>query len=340
MNRGPSRRIAPGWKQKLPDWIREIRFVPGEGELLAALGNGEIWHMDARSGAPIGHFLAHKMGVLQMQWQPKGKLLATSGEDGCARIWTSLAADACVTLPKQRGWVEQLAWSPTGKALAIAAGKKVSLWSPEGELLAECTEESGTVLALAWHPSQDYLVVAHAKGISIRHPDTLELSDIKESNSAVMSLFWSPNGDYLASGCADTSVRFWRYPSFQDSEMPGYPSRPLALAWHPKSWRLATSGSETPILWDFTGAGPEGTEPDGFEGLSGTVTALQFDFMGAIFAAASDFGEVVLWDSRNGQMLSNDTRLSDRITGLLWRTDSRQLLVSSAKGELLSLRLP
>ncbi|MEM9454433.1 MAG: protein kinase [Myxococcota bacterium] len=74
-----------------------------------------------------------------------------------------------------------------------------------------------------------------------------------------------------------------------------------AIALSPEgTWAAAATGDEHVQLWRLTGAGGEGTEPDGSQVTTarGSITALAFSHAGSLLASATRQGIVELWSER------------------------------------------
>lgn len=74
------------------------------------------------------HLNAHMGVVRTLAWSPDARLLATGGDDGVLAIWYPAQAQT----PRLRVYhdapVLALAWSSTGKQVATASGKTVTIW--------------------------------------------------------------------------------------------------------------------------------------------------------------------------------------------------------------------
>jgi hypothetical protein len=58
----------------------------------------------------------------------------------------------------------------------------------------------------------------------------------------------------------------WHIKSGRDAQMRGFPWKVLELFWHYGGSHLATGGSDTVVLRDCGGTGPEGRTPTMLEG--------------------------------------------------------------------------
>jgi WD40 repeat protein len=104
--------------------------------------------------------------VLEARFSRDGELLVTCGQDSEARIF-SPRGDLLRVLPGGASWVEHVAWSPVGDRFATASGRKVRVWSRDGEPFAETEELPSTVTAIAWARSGAELAATAYGGVHI-----------------------------------------------------------------------------------------------------------------------------------------------------------------------------
>lgn len=213
--------------------------------------------------------------ALCLDWSPQG-VLASGGQDGrVALVGGGTAAAARAPLLEAcGGWVERVAWSPTGRLLAVAAGRRVELWTPNGDRRAMSAELPATVACVGWHPERRWLAAGSYGGVVLLSPTSAEPVAKLEWTGSVLELAFSPDGGRLAHGNQDSSVHFWELATRTEVEMLGYERKVRELAWSADGRWLATGGSETVTVWDFAGRGPAGSTPTELDGHVERVTAL------------------------------------------------------------------
>ena len=129
------------WQATLDDYPTALA-VSRDGALIAAgTAQGTLCVFNAMSGALIHTLAAHTGGVLALAFGRKA--LASSGQDGHARLWDVQSGNALAALAGGAGWVSHVQWTPDGKRLAIAAGKQVKLLDEQGNTLQQWQASAG-----------------------------------------------------------------------------------------------------------------------------------------------------------------------------------------------------
>jgi len=140
----------------------------------------KVWEVKARR--LIGRLNGHTDFCVSLDFSPNGTLLASGSRDGTAILWSTATwekahrlenpdQDTITDTSGRRGSVEDVAFSPDGKTLALASYRgTVQLWDVASGKLRET---------------------------------------LKGHSSAVGAVAFSPDGRSLASGGNDQTVRLW-----------------------------------------------------------------------------------------------------------------------------------
>ena len=278
----------------------------GDGRLLAVGGvGGGVVVLDVESGLEQARWQAHDGGLFSLGWQPGKHRLVTSGQDGCARVW-QLATDRfdqVCELRQRTDWAEHCAWQPSGRLLAVAAGRQVNVYEtdgkvePDGKLLREYTFPDSTIAAIAWRPSGAQLALAGYNSVWVCSPlDPRTSPNILRWRGSMISVAWNPAGSVIATGCQDSTVHFWRLRDGDNSQMTGYETKPRQLAWSAGGEWLATDGSSDVTLWSFRKPGPEGMPPVTLRMHRKAVKSLAFAPKGNLLLSGCAGGTICLWD--------------------------------------------
>jgi WD40 repeat protein/DNA-directed RNA polymerase subunit RPC12/RpoP len=116
---------------------------------------------------------------------------------------------------EQKGWINDIAWSPDGRMLAIASSNNT---------IQICDIEDGKTIWILRGPS-----------------------------SEISSIAWSPDGQTLASGCGDTTIWLWNINTGKRRrQLKGHTDWVWKVSWSPDGNTLASSSrDETIRLWDM-----------------------------------------------------------------------------------------
>ncbi len=216
--------------------VGALAFSPDGKYLVAGFGSKRLFASGALP-APLkvwkvatrrlmGRLTGHINSCLALSFSPDGKLLASGSRDGTVILWSTATWKQAQTLenpdrdaPTRRsGWqgsVEDLAFSPDGKTLALASfGGTVQLWD-----------------------------VATGK----------LLETLKGHSSAVSAVAFSPDGRTLASGSNDRTVRLWNVETRRDLMQLDPGSAELdqvrSLAFSPDGKQLLAGSDRSAVLW-------------------------------------------------------------------------------------------
>ena len=325
--------LEPPWRGRLGEYPRALVWSPAGDRLLTGDAAGTLTCFESRTGAVAWSVQAHEDGILDLAVHPREARLASAGQDGRGRLWDLDGRASPRTLDADAAWVEHLAWSPAGDRLASASGRHVRFWTPEGELISRTPAHASAVSALAWC-GQAELASACYGGLSFWDPASGALRERLDWKGALISLAISPDGAIVAGGSQDRTVHFWRRLTREDSMMSGYPGKPAALAFDSSARLLATSGAEYTTVWNFGGAGPEGSTPGLLEGHSEPITHLAFAHRGPRLATGAADAFVLVWDlDGDGQgRLVGAAPATGPVERLAWRGDDRALAAIDAAG--------
>jgi WD40 repeat protein len=324
--------LAERFEIHIEDYVAAMEIAaPGKLGVLGT-GDGRVIGVALETGREVFRQDAHRGGVLGISIAPDGAFFLSCGQDPIAKLWTSTGRLVRELPAGTAGWVEHVAWAPSGGRLATGAGSTVRVWSDAGEVLFEAEPLTSTVSALAWRADGTALAASCYGGVHLWPFVAGAKARHLAWKGSLISLAWSPDAKVIACGSQDGSVHFWRLATGQDSEMSGYAFKPRALAWDRESKLLATSGDAAATLWQFRGKGPEGTRPIRLEAHRGVITCLTFSPRTGVLASGSQDTSVLLWDPRRGARPIRYAFLEDQVTALVWHPESRGLLGADASG--------
>ena len=328
--------LSAGWSAEVGDYAIAGGWTHNGKLLLVGDAAGSVYAFDGKSGAVKWmQEEVHDGGLLAMAVHPRGTVLATTGQDGRLLFWDISKGQVRQSVDFDGGWVENVAWSPTGKWLAASCGRRVRVLGATGDGVWRSKDHPSTISKIAWSDSGElatacYGQVAFFKGANGKLRQKLEWK------GSLVSMVLSPDGDIVACGSQDNTVHFWRRSTGEDSMMSGYPGKPSALAFDASGTLLASGGGNAVTVWSFYGGGPEGTRPGVLQLHVKSISTLTFSRRGMYLASGGRDGAVVVWALQNdGQGEPEGAALlTAKVAELYWRPDGQALAGLDAEGKV------
>ncbi|MEY4761509.1 MAG: hypothetical protein RLZZ200_1365 [Pseudomonadota bacterium] len=337
-------KLEPGLELRLDDYPVDMAWSPDGKLLMVAGGEGRLHRVSIADGTATLRG-EQSPGLLSVAWQPGGKLVATAGQDGAVRLWDSLSDDAGSLVHRGMQWPAGLCFEPKGKAIAFATGKLLRVFGLDGALQVEMGHDVN-LTQVAWRTSQELVATGNgALFVDRIAPDTESARHVLDG--APLSLAVSPDGRIAANGLQDGMVGFRYLIAQKRSRMSGYDGKVPHIAWSANSRYLATasSGAKEIVVWDFSGKGPEGSEPMELRAHMDRIESLAYAPEGAWLASGGRDGRLVLWKpgpAARGAVLDMpfDVQVLDGEVCLLrWSRDGRQLAAAQSDGRLRLFKL-
>lgn len=297
--------------------VLALAFDP-KGTMLASAGADHtvrLWTI------PRTILSGHRSYVDTVAVRPDGHLLASGSEDNTVRLWDvrdpARPRPLSASIRGRTPYVNWVAFSPDGKALAVAGGPDIRLWdvtvpatpkplsgplhnprenflavefTPDGRTLAGCNGDGTVALWDVSDPS---------------HPTPLG-PPLDTRAGQVNSLAVSPDGRTLAAVAQNGTLHLWDITEPTRPTALGAPLRASAdpvqtIVFSPDGRTLAASGNDATIhLWDLadrthpTPSGPPLT------GHKDTVYTLAFSPDGQTLVSGSFDTTLRLWDVDEG----------------------------------------
>ncbi|MGE3808875.1 MAG: FecR domain-containing protein [Gemmataceae bacterium] len=206
----------------LPGPVLSIDLSRDDGSVAVGNWDGSVLEWNLDDDQPLRLFQAQSSKIRAVAYSPDGKLLATCGDDKTVRVRERATGKVLYPLPKFHLEVNDLAFSPDGRFLALTPA------------MAERKERPPVRLYDA------------RTGLLIR---TLPVPTDHAS-----CLAFSADGKLLAAGGLDGLVRIWNVDTGAEIAVPaGHAERITALAFAPRGGLLATGSRDGVIqLWNTT----------------------------------------------------------------------------------------
>ncbi len=327
-------RLVAGSTAVVDDFPVALAWAPDGAALAIGGGEGRI-HLVGTDGT-VRQLGEHAPGVLELAWQPKGATIASSGQDGAVRLWQPAdPQQPSRVLMQAARWPAGLAWRADGRQLATACGKEVLLFDAAGQPVTKITGHSTALLQVAWR-GRDELLGAGNGALFVDRIDNGSIEQLVLEGTP-LTLALSPDFKVAANGLADGTVNFRYLNTRKRSRMSGYAGKVDQTVWSANSRWLATAstGASSIVLWDFSGKGPEGSEPLQLEAHEERIERLAFQPNGPLLASAGRDWRVALWRPGPGSRAALDIQLLDGPAVVAaFSPDGRRFAVAQPSGKV------
>jgi WD40 repeat protein len=327
--------LEPRASLAFDDYIADCAWSPDGKSLALAGGEGKV--ALARIGEPFSLEVIgeHLLGTLAVAWQPRAQRFATAGQDGAVALWDAAGAAQIRRWKPAIAAPQSLAWSPDGEILAIAAGKVVSLWTPDGENRHSFAPAASTAVSLAFDRPGTDLGVALNGGITVHRIEKSRYETRRYKwPAACLTVNFSGNGRFLASGLADGSLHFWNRSTGKDSQMRGYDGKVQLVGFSDNSRYLASSAGNEVVLWDFSGRGPEGTKPIVLGGHTERVDSFAWQPGGEHLVTGGRDWRLALWRPNKATQPVDVQMVDSEISVVRWSPDGKRVAVGEKQGRV------
>ncbi len=324
-----------------------------DGRLVAiSTGTKKIRLYELATGAQVTEIQTgdevsgHRGEVTCLAFGPRGRSLATGGEDGSLIVWNVDDGSIEKRFPGHQGAVTAVAWDAFGERLASASrDNAVRVWDVESEReLLSLLGHQDAVTDLAWSSDGDRLV----SGSDDRNvilwqagSGTFEKSFLGHE-AAVTCVDFHPDGQHVVSGSADRTVRIWDVATRSSRVLRGHEDVVHDVRYNADGTLIVTaSGDQFVKVWNASGESCSSTLVDGQSALdsvfgradpSAIVTphasvALHPD--GVLLAVGDDDGTISIWNGEDGLLHDVLRGHASTVTALGFSADGRLLLSGS-----------
>jgi WD40 repeat protein/class 3 adenylate cyclase len=240
-----------GWLDWSPDGTRFVTEGPEE--------TGEIDIRNAETGESVLSFAGHEEDVNGVAFSGDGSMLATTGDDGTAKVWDPETGRELGSVEGPEGPVLGPSFSPDG-SLAAAA------WLDEGTVRVWDVASSRPVHEIdalpapfrtAFSPDGERLAIVgldSSEGIVVDVRSGEEMFSLKGHEDHLQDVDWSPDGRWIATSSFDATVGIWdartgdlRFSLFHEGPV-------VDADWSPDGGRLVTGGGDATV-WEITEGG-------------------------------------------------------------------------------------
>jgi WD40 repeat protein len=328
--------LEPRASANLDDYVVDCAWAPDSKSFAIAGGEGRVALARAAGDSLTLETLGeHLLGTLNVAWQPRADVFATTGQDSAIALWDGPGGKEIRRWKPAPTPTQALAYSPGGEILASAAGKTVTLWSSAGEKIHAFAPAANSAASLSFDRPGTDLGVALNGELAVHRLENARYETRRYKwPAACLTVNFSGNGRYVASGMADGSLHFWNRSTGKDSQMRGYDGRLGLVGWSDNSRYLASSAGNEVVLWDFTGKGPEGTKPIVLSGHTERVDSFSWQPGGDHLVSAGRDWRLTLWRPGKSKQPIDVQMLDSEISVVRWSPDGKRLVAGEKKGRI------
>lgn len=288
------------------EFITDMAASPDGGYAAGAGENGSIYLIPLRGAtraSKIRSLPGHTNAVFSVAFSPDGRLLATAGNDGLAKILDVSTEQVVRTLEAHAGGVARVRFSPDGQTLSsFGFDGTAKTWSlASGALLWTFIGHRDAAWSGDFSPDGDRIVTGGFDGtLRVWHGHkTRHLVAVPPSASDVQHAAFDPSGTMIASAHKDGSVRVWdgRQQLLHTFTMaPRSEFDIMRVVWHPNGTRVLGSGGQAAVEWDVS----TGAQTQIFQDQGSRILYASYSPDGTYVASVGEDSKVVLRDAQTG----------------------------------------
>jgi WD40 repeat protein len=331
--------------------VESLVFSP-DGATLATGASDQtarLWRVDDGSLARELH--GHSGPVVGVAFSRDGATLATIAEDGRLIAWEpATGAERSSTRPLS-GRVGGMALSSGGTLLAVGASDgSLAVHSIEAETAhrKRFRDQDGAIESLAFASAAHLIGAATDRTVRTYDLERGTSSLLLQTHGALQGAALAPNGRLLASFDGESTVQLWRLAAPNETPeaqfwrvLRGLRGRPRRVLFAPEAEAIAVATEDGGIgIWSLAGKADEQAEPEQQLMLQGGLArSLAWSGDGALLAAGSDDGTVLIWHTGTGAVAAALKAQGRGVTSLAFSADRRLLAAGDAGGTVLQWRL-
>lgn len=343
--------INERWYVDLKEHIIDLAWSPNSALLVAATVEGRIILIENQGNAAFFKQVGqHSMGANSVSFSSTGDRFASCGQDGCICVYQSSTGETLQTLKSRTSWIGRITYQPLDNRndpstvatglLAAAVGKSLIVYDIDGKPIYQSDDHASTIADIAWNPKGDTIAVAAYNGLTLHKPN--EKSPPRKYSWQGSSLIaaWSPDERFIATGEQDATVHFWMVDSGEHAQMWGFPTKVLQLSWDRTGKWLATGGGSSVVLWDCSGKGPMGRQPELLECHVNKITALAYEPTGDFLVSTDGDGLLCVWNPQLQKELLGGKSLTAAGSCIRWTSTGDLLAVGQDDGIVVVFSAP
>ena len=297
------------------------------GDVAAFIGAEES--VTLATGGETNVAAVHAGGILCSA--SDGKRVVVGGDDGKLTSIDARASVETLATDAKRRWIDNVALHADG-AVAWSAGKTAFVRAPKGE--EKSLDVPSTVGGLAFAPKGVRLAIAHYNGVTLWFPNMGAKPEFLEWKGSHLGVTFSADNRFLVTTMHESALHGWRLADSRHMRMTGYPARVRSMSWSAGGKFLATSGSDSVILWPFASKdGPMGKEPLMLAPLQAKATVVACNPREEVFAVGYSDGTILMVRIEDGAEILVRRNAGEPVAALAWNARGSLLAFAAEDGD-------
>jgi WD40 repeat protein len=328
------------------DILGGVVFSPDSKSLASASRDGSVRLWDIATGqqrtgfkfqTPLVPDTTTHVWTTGLAFSPDGKTLAVGAIDGVARLLDAATGKALHEMTGHTGWIviRGVLFAPDGKTLATAGTDgSVRLWNPAtGESIATLQGHQHQILAISFSADGKRLVSSSDEEGRVQIWDVAAediVGTLRVGQGMIETLSFSPDGRVLGTGGFNGVIRLFATQTGDASRQVegSAAASQQELAFLPDNRIVAITANDRVSMF---AANTQDGEP--LDGLEGKPLSVGVSRSGAIIAAGSDAGQIVVWDAATGAQRQTLRSELKAIIRLALSDDGSQLAIAGVPDE-------
>ena len=297
------------------------------GDVAAFVGTEE--NVTLATGGDTNVVAVHDGGILCST--SDGKRVVMGGDDGKLVSLDAKSTIETLATDTKRRWIDNVALHADG-AVAWSAGKTAFVRNPKGD--EKSLDVPSTVGGLAFAPKGVRLAVAHYNGVTLWFPNMGAKPEFLEWKGSHLGVTFSADNRFLVTSMHESALHGWRLADSRHMRMTGYPARVRSMSWSAGGKFLATSGSDSVILWPFASKdGPMGKEPLMLAPLQAKATVVACNPKEEVFAVGYSDGTILMVRIEDGAEILVRRNAGEPVAALAWNAKGSLLAFATEDGD-------
>lgn len=309
----------------LPSPAMAVHFI---GDVASFVGAEEFVAFAAGADAPTIHAV-HRGGILCSA--SDGKRVVVGCDNGALLALDASGKIETLYSDAKRRWIDNVALHPDG-AIAWSAGKTAFVRPTKGA--DKYFDAPSTVGGLAFAPKGLRLAIAHYNGVTMWFPNMASKPEVLDWKGSHLGVTFSDDNRFLVTSMHEAALHGWRLADSRHMRMTGYPARVRSMSWSVGGKFLATSGSDSVILWPFSSKdGPMGKEPAMLAPLQAKATVVACHPKENVFAAGYSDGTILMVRIEDGAEILVRRNAGEAVSALAWNAKGSVLAYATEDGD-------